>query len=41
VVLDADGRLLVTQETGVLESGQGHDPVKVLAFLATWAAQAP
>ena len=40
VVLDADGRLLVTQETGALERGDGtvaHDPAKVRAFLARWA----
>jgi len=40
VVLDADGRPLVTQETGALEKGDGtvaHDPAKVLAFLARWA----
>ena len=33
VVLDADGKQLVTQETGSLEEGKGHDPEKVLAFL--------
>ncbi len=40
VVLDADGRPLVTQETGALEKGDGsvaHDPAKVLAFLEQWA----
>lgn len=39
VVLDADGRKLVTQETGALEQGGGieaHDPAKVAAFLAQW-----
>jgi thiol:disulfide interchange protein len=41
VILDADDVTLVTQETGALEAGQGHDPAKVLAFLATWAAKAP
>ena len=43
-VLDADGKPLVHQETGSLESGEGHDPAKVLAFLAAhratpWKAQ--
>jgi thiol:disulfide interchange protein len=37
VVLDADGHQLVTQETGALEKGSEHDPVKVLAFLEKWA----
>lgn len=43
VVLDAAGHPLVTQETGALEKGDGteaHDPPKVLAFLAHWAARA-
>lgn len=37
VVLDADGNKLVTQETGALEEGKGHDPKKVIAFLEKWA----
>lgn len=38
VVLDADGKALVTQDTGALENGKdGHDPVKILAFLDRWA----
>jgi thiol-disulfide isomerase/thioredoxin len=36
VVLDADGKQLVTQETGSLEKGAEHDPAKVLAFLNQW-----
>jgi thioredoxin-related protein len=32
-VLDADGKLLHSQETGVLESGDSYDAAKVLAFL--------
>ncbi len=36
-VLDADGKLLVTQNSGALEQGDHHDPAKVLAFLSTWA----
>ena len=37
VVLDADGKALVTQDTGKLEEGDHHDPAKVLAFLSAWA----
>ena len=33
VVLDADGQLLTTQETGALEEGSAHSPAKVIAFL--------
>ena len=37
VVLDADGKLLTTQDTGELEDGRSaHDPHKVLAFLDRW-----
>ena len=36
VVLDTAGQPLTTQETGALESGNGHDPKKVLAFLEQW-----
>lgn len=37
VVLGADGKQLVTQDTGELEQGDHHDPKKVLAFLNQWA----
>jgi thiol:disulfide interchange protein len=38
VVLETNGRMLVTQETGALENGRnGHDPKKILAFLEKWA----
>ena len=37
VILDADGKALVTQDTGKLEEGDPHDPAKVLAFLNQWA----
>ncbi len=38
LVLDADGRVLTTQETGALEdSGEAHDPAKITAFLKAWA----
>jgi len=43
VLLDADGRQLVTQETGAFEkSGRAEtdDPAKVLAFLEQWAPPA-
>ena len=36
-VLDTDGKLIHSQDTGKLESGQGHDRDKVLAFLKRWA----
>jgi len=36
-VLDSDGRVLVNQETGVLEAGPRHDPKKVQAFLEKWS----
>jgi len=36
-VLDADGSLLHSQDTGKLETGDHHDPEKVLAFLEEWA----
>jgi thiol:disulfide interchange protein len=34
VVLDGKGKVVKVQETEVLEAGKGHDPEKVLAFLA-------
>jgi len=37
VVLDASGKLLVTQETGALEDGAGHSPAKIMASLREWA----
>ena len=39
VVLDADGKALVTQDSGKLEEGDHHDPKKVLAFLNEWAGK--
>jgi len=38
LLFDADGKLLVSQETGSLEQGDGHDPSKVLAFLERWGS---
>lgn len=37
-VLDADGKLLHSQFTGVLEQGKGYDRDKLIAFLKKWAA---
>ena len=37
VVLDGKGKQLTTQESGVLEDGEGHSPAKVDAFLLKWA----
>jgi thiol:disulfide interchange protein len=39
VVLDSDGKALVTQDTGELEVGDHHDPTKVLAFLNEWSGK--
>ncbi|HWC59422.1 MAG TPA: thioredoxin family protein [Verrucomicrobiae bacterium] len=39
VLLDANGKQLTTKDTGELESGDHHDPEKVLAFLKTWSAK--
>lgn len=36
-VLEKDGSLLHSQETGALEEGKGHSKEKVLAFLKEWA----
>jgi thiol:disulfide interchange protein len=36
-VLEKDGKLLHSQDTGKLESGKHHDRAKVLAFLKKWA----
>ena len=39
VVLDADGRPLVTQDSGEFAQGNAHSQPKVLAFLKTWAGR--
>jgi thiol:disulfide interchange protein len=36
-VLDADGRLLHSQDTSLLEAGKGYDKAKFVAFLQKWA----
>lgn len=41
VILDEDGKQLVTQDTGKLEEGDHHDPAKVLAVLKKWKASPP
>lgn len=36
-VLDKNGKLLHSQDTGLLESGDHHDHDKVMAFLRKWS----
>ncbi len=36
-VLDGKGKLLHSQDTGLLETGDHHDPAKVKAFLTKWS----
>lgn len=36
-VLDASGKVLLSQDTAELEAGDHHDPAKVLAVLDEWA----
>ncbi len=40
VVLDREGRVIHTQDSGFLESGQGYDKEKVLRFLECWTPKA-
>ncbi len=40
LVLDSDGNVLTTKDTGDLEEGEHHSPAKVLAFLKTWDPRA-
>jgi thioredoxin-related protein len=35
-VLDESGKLLHSQDTGVLESGKGYDPAKIVDFMNSW-----
>lgn len=37
-VLDGAGKLLHSQDTGLLETGDHHDPAKVIEFLKKWRA---
>ena len=39
LVLDADGKLLVSQDTGVLESGKSYNLEKLMAFLKQWGTR--
>jgi thioredoxin-related protein len=39
-VLESDGKLIHSQETGVLESGRSYDLEKVSTFLTRWAPAA-
>ena len=39
-VLDKEGKLLQSQDTGLLETGDHHDRDKVLEFLKKWAPPA-
>lgn len=36
-VLDKSGKLIHSQDTGELETGDRHDPAKVIPFLKKWA----
>lgn len=38
-VLDKTGKLTHSQDTGVLETGDHHDPAKVMTFLKKWLPQ--
>jgi len=37
-VLDADGKLLHSQDTGQLEAGKSYDKAKFVAFVERWAS---
>ena len=39
-VLDADGKLVHSQDTGPLENGKDYDKAKFVAFLRAWATPA-
>jgi thiol:disulfide interchange protein len=39
VILDSNGKQLVTKDTGELEEGDHHSPQKVLSFLKEWAGK--
>jgi thioredoxin-related protein len=38
-VLEKDGKLLHSQDTGLLETGDHHDPAKVMEFLNKWSGK--
>lgn len=41
MVLDTNGKVLHSQNTGVLEVGEGYDKAKVMAFLTQYAVAKP
>ncbi|MDE6017732.1 MAG: thioredoxin family protein [Muribaculaceae bacterium] len=40
VVLDSEGNVIHTQDSGFLESGDGYDKEKVIRFLESWTPKA-
>lgn len=40
VVLDSEGNVIHTQDSGFLESGEGYDKEKVIRFFETWTPAA-
>ena len=40
VVLDGEGNVIHTQDSGFLESGEGYDKEKVMRFFSTWTPSA-
>jgi hypothetical protein len=40
-VLDANGALVRSQDTGMLESGKGYDKSRVVTFLQRWRPPVP
>ena len=40
VILDSNGKRIHTQDTGLLESGEGYDRKKVMNFLKNWTPEA-
>ena len=40
VVLDGDGKVVHTQDSGLLESGEGYDREKVMRFFELWSPAA-
>lgn len=40
VILDSNGKRIHTQDSGLLESGDGYDDKKVLGFLKNWTKDA-
>jgi thiol:disulfide interchange protein len=38
-ILDSDGTFLHSQDTGVLEKGQGYDAGKIMTFINKWTKQ--